>query len=194
MDSERKNKKQILYGIVLIPFTLVLNVNYDFSVYVVLMIMLYFISYKFTFAYKGINLLLFTGICLLFSVFLSDALISLIVLSDVEIHWAFIVSRQLLEALILFVIVKLFKNKINKLFENRNFAWVLMILQGSSLTIFYFYVQLADKAGIYDQFTLGTLAFVILEFLFLTGLFLISYFVYTNEKTVSKPNAETTIG
>lgn len=128
------------------------------------------------------------------SVFLSDALISLIVLSDVEIHWAFIVSRQLLEALILFVIVKLFKNKINKLFENRNFAWVLMILQGSSLTIFYFYVQLADKAGIYDQFTLGTLAFVILEFLFLTGLFLISYFVYTNEKTVSKPNAETTIG
>lgn len=70
MDSERKNKKQILYGIVLIPFTLVLNVNYDFSVYVVLMIMLYFISYKFTFAYKGINLLLFTGICLLFQFFL----------------------------------------------------------------------------------------------------------------------------
>jgi len=90
--------------------------------------------------------------------------------------WLFVLSVQAIQIVVLIIIGKTLKKFVNKLFNQKDFSGFLIILQLSLIFIFYFFIQLAIKTNIYDEFAIGTLFFAITEFLILSGLFLLSYF------------------
>ncbi|AVK60957.1 hypothetical protein C5Z25_03930 [Lactobacillus sp. CBA3605] len=166
-------KKVMGYG--LAPLILILNVQGDFSVYLLYMGLIYLINYQFHWVPRGVNLLLFAGDCIILASFIANAVSVPFVNFAVKQGWFFVIATQLVEVGVLTLIVRYLKKPINSLFSDQNFQVLLMILQLILLVIFYFFIQLANKVGVYDKFTFGTLIFAIIECLLLAGVFLNAY-------------------
>ncbi|WP_225425316.1 sensor histidine kinase [Lactiplantibacillus mudanjiangensis] len=172
MDQQGTLNKWL--GILCVPLIFILNINFGFIVYLIYIVLLYIINYRFKLVVKGLNLLLFSYLSLLLVTFVSDALLSLVSNSKL-VGWGFTLSRLLVEAIFLMLINLCLRDSVNRLFENENFKWLLVTLQSGVILIFFLYIELADQIGVYNKFSIGTLIFASIELLFLLGLFISAY-------------------
>ncbi|VDG25294.1 sensor histidine kinase [Lactiplantibacillus mudanjiangensis] len=167
-------EKLISYGF--IPVIALLIANFDFSAYVIYMLILYLMSRRKKFLdLKTINLLLFTGAALALVSLISNFILSFFAKVNTNQGWLFVLYAQVIKAILLSIGLYFLKSTVDKLFSKKEFEWLLLILQCTLLLIIYFYVELSDAIGIYYHFAFGTLIFMSAEFLILSGLFAVAY-------------------
>ncbi|VDG18927.1 hypothetical protein [Lactobacillus sp. CBA3605] [Lactiplantibacillus mudanjiangensis] len=162
-------------GFLLTPIILLLNAKMGFCVYLIYGFSLYLVTYKFHFNAVGVNLLLFTILSLIIATLLTNVIMTPFFDIHAKQGWFFVLCNLAVEVSLMAIILFGFKTKVIGLFKQKDFSHVLMFLQSSLLVILYFFIQLIDELGIYDRFTLGTLAFTIAEFLLLSSLFWLIY-------------------
>lgn len=176
IENYKTTIKIRIVEIALMPLIFWLDITSEFSAYLLYMIFLYVLSYRFKFVPRAINLLLFADICLVTSSFITNAIRYPFIDQSVKQGWGPTLLTQTIKAFIMILIIVLLRKKINKLFDQKNFNLVMISLQLSLLAIFYLFLQFAHAIGIYDKFAIGTLVFAVTEVLILSGLFLLIYF------------------
>jgi len=175
IETHKMSSRTQAINVLITPIILCLNVLFDFSVYGLYIIVIYLVIYRFKFVLPAINRLLFSGISLIFASLVTNALIVPLIDHTIKQGWNYILITQFIKLCILALMILFFKNRINALFEHQAFGYLVVFLQCLMILILYFYIQISHKVGIFNHFTLGTLIFIIIEFLFLSILFVLIY-------------------